>query len=85
VKLYLHSPIRLHGLSTGTNLTFTLSPSSADVKNAWSYTANAPYIFMEWRLVKHLNIYKKICLFRNIVIQLVGHVEHLASCAFFHI
>jgi hypothetical protein len=29
------------------------SPSSAEVKNAWSYTSTPQYIFMEWCYVKH--------------------------------
>jgi hypothetical protein len=28
-------------------------PSSADVKNAWSYTFTPQYVFMAWCLVKH--------------------------------
>jgi hypothetical protein len=28
-------------------------PSSADVKNAWSYTSTPQYVFMAWCLVKH--------------------------------
>jgi hypothetical protein len=28
-------------------------PSSAEVKNAWSYTSTPQYIFMTWCLVKH--------------------------------
>jgi hypothetical protein len=28
-------------------------PSSAEVKNAWSYTSTPPYAFMAWCLVKH--------------------------------
>jgi hypothetical protein len=28
-------------------------PSSAEVKNAWSYTSTPPYVFMAWCLVKH--------------------------------
>jgi hypothetical protein len=28
-------------------------PSSAKVKNEWSYTFTPPYVFMEWYLVKH--------------------------------
>jgi hypothetical protein len=28
-------------------------PSSAEVKNAWSYTATPQYAFMAWCLVKH--------------------------------
>jgi hypothetical protein len=26
--------------------------SSAEVKNAWSYTATPPYVFMAWYLIK---------------------------------
>jgi hypothetical protein len=28
-------------------------PSSAEVKNAWSYTSTPPYVFIAWCLVKH--------------------------------
>jgi hypothetical protein len=28
-------------------------PSSAEVKNAWSYTSTSQYVFMAWCLVKH--------------------------------
>jgi hypothetical protein len=28
-------------------------PSSAEVKNAWSYTSIPQHVFMEWCLVKH--------------------------------
>jgi hypothetical protein len=28
-------------------------PSSAEVKNAWSYNSIPQYVFMEWYLVKH--------------------------------
>jgi hypothetical protein len=28
-------------------------PSSAEVKNAWSYTSTPQYVFMVWCLVKH--------------------------------
>jgi hypothetical protein len=27
-------------------------PSSAEVKNAWSYTSTPPYVFMAWCLIK---------------------------------
>jgi hypothetical protein len=30
-------------------------PSSAEVKNAWSYTSTPQYVFMAWCLVKHRN------------------------------
>jgi hypothetical protein len=29
-------------------------PSSAEVKNAWSYTSTPQYAFMTWCLVKHM-------------------------------
>jgi hypothetical protein len=29
------------------------SPSSAEVKNAWSYTSTPQYVFIAWCLVKH--------------------------------
>jgi hypothetical protein len=29
------------------------SPSSAGVKNEWSYTSTPQYVFMAWQLVKH--------------------------------
>jgi hypothetical protein len=28
-------------------------PSSAEVKNAWSYTSTLSFVFMAWRLIKH--------------------------------
>jgi hypothetical protein len=31
-------------------------PSSAEVKNAWSYTFTLPYVCMAWCLVKHTAI-----------------------------
>jgi hypothetical protein len=40
--------IRELGHETGHSL-----PSSAEVKNVWSYTSIHPYIFMAWFLVKH--------------------------------
>jgi hypothetical protein len=30
-------------------------PSSAEAKNAWSYTSSLPYVFMAWCLIKHKN------------------------------
>jgi hypothetical protein len=29
------------------------TPSSADIKNAWSYIPTSPYDFMAWFLIKH--------------------------------
>jgi hypothetical protein len=34
-------------------------PSSADVKNAWSYTSTPQYVFMVWCLVKHRDNFKQ--------------------------
>jgi hypothetical protein len=34
-------------------------PSSAKVKNAWSYTSTPPYIFMVWCLVKNIENFTK--------------------------
>jgi hypothetical protein len=31
-------------------------PSSAEVKNVWSYTSTPQYVFMVWSLVKHRDI-----------------------------
>jgi hypothetical protein len=28
-------------------------PSSAEVKNVWSYNSTPPFFFMEWCVVKH--------------------------------
>jgi hypothetical protein len=28
-------------------------PSSAEVKNAWSYTSTTPHVFMAWWVIKH--------------------------------
>jgi len=30
-----------------------LSPPSAEVKNAWSYTSTPTYVFIAWCLIKH--------------------------------
>jgi hypothetical protein len=32
-------------------------PSSAEVKNAWSYTSTPQYVFAVWYLVKHRDNY----------------------------
>jgi len=32
-----------------------LPPSSAEVKNTWSYTSTTPYVFMVWYFVKRRN------------------------------
>jgi hypothetical protein len=52
MDLYIHSPIRLHGvvlkyLSTGTTLLFIIiPPASAEVKKMWIYTSAPAYAFM---------------------------------------
>jgi hypothetical protein len=40
-------------------------PSSAEVKNAWSYTSIPPYVFMAWCLVIHRDNFSSK--FRNII------------------
>jgi hypothetical protein len=35
-------------------------PSSAEVKNAWSYSSTPQYVFMAWCLVKHSGTYYNI-------------------------
>jgi len=30
-----------------------LSPTSGELKNAWSYTSILPYVFIEWFLIKY--------------------------------
>jgi hypothetical protein len=37
-------------------------PSSAEVKNAWSYTSTPQYVFMAWCLLKHRNDFKLLVL-----------------------
>jgi hypothetical protein len=36
-------------------------PSSAEVKNAWSYTSIPPYVFMAWCLVKYRESFSFTC------------------------
>jgi hypothetical protein len=36
-------------------------PSSAEVKNAWSYSSTPYYVFMEWCLVKHRHNFTFTC------------------------
>jgi hypothetical protein len=31
-------------------------PSSAEVKNDWSYTSTPPNVFMAWYLIKHRDL-----------------------------
>jgi hypothetical protein len=39
-------------------------PSSAEVKNAWSYTSTLPYVFMALYLVKHRG---KFIIYSNLI------------------
>jgi len=39
------------------------SPSSAEVKNAWSYTSTPQSVFMEWYLVKHRDDFTLLLLY----------------------
>jgi hypothetical protein len=45
-------PVGTGGSSPAREVHHTL-PSSAEVKNAWSYTSTPPYVFMAWCLIKH--------------------------------
>jgi hypothetical protein len=44
-----------HGKTTGVWVR-QLAPSSANVKNEWSYTFTFPYDFMVWCLIKRISI-----------------------------
>jgi hypothetical protein len=45
-------------------------PSSAEIKNAWSYFSNTQYVFMAWCLVKHRDNF-------TFTSALVSHVEYI--------
>jgi hypothetical protein len=49
-------------------------PSSAEVKNAWSYTSTYLYVFMVWYVVKHSDNYSTLPLSRRmeVVIHCCG-------------
>jgi hypothetical protein len=54
-------------------------PSSAEVKNAWSYTSTPQYVFMAWCLVKHRDAFLsyQICrLYRCSLIQLLCILDY---------
>jgi hypothetical protein len=36
------------------------SPSSAEIKNAWSYTSTSPHVFMVWCLIKQKDNFTSI-------------------------
>jgi hypothetical protein len=46
-------------------------PSSAEVKNEWSYTSTPQYVFMAWCLVKHTDNFT--LLYSNIYLELNEH------------
>jgi hypothetical protein len=50
-------------------------PSSAEVKNAWSYTSTPLYVFMAWCLVKHRDNFTFAVSFK--IIPLNADVEHV--------
>jgi hypothetical protein len=43
-------------------------PSSAEVKNAWSYTSTTQYVFKAWCLVKHRDNF-------TFIIKMFGYVQ----------
>jgi hypothetical protein len=49
---------------------YHLSPSSAKVKNVWSYTPTPHYVFMAWCLVKHRDNFTFTLLFNKLVMDL---------------
>jgi hypothetical protein len=52
--LFAISPRKVALGSTGARLwSYPLTPSGAEVKNAWSYTSTPPYVFTTWFLIKH--------------------------------
>jgi hypothetical protein len=50
-------------------------PSSAEVKNAWSYTSTPQYVFMAWCLVKHRdNFTFNLYLYITVTLSVVAYV-----------
>jgi hypothetical protein len=56
-------------------------PSSADVKNAWSFISTPQYVFMAWCLVKHRDNFT-FTYRRNIQIVLIADYSNIlvSSC-----
>jgi hypothetical protein len=50
-------------------------PSSAEIKNAWSYTSIPQYVFMAWCLVKHRDNFTFNFYFRNLICKIKGEVS----------
>jgi len=49
-------------------------PSSAEVKNSWSYTSISPCIFMSWCLIKHrINLYGVVEEFQKNVVMVLQY------------
>jgi hypothetical protein len=44
-------------------------PSSAEVKNAWSYTSTPQYVFMTWYLVKHRDNFTNFTFYFTHIVQ----------------
>jgi hypothetical protein len=57
--------------------------SSAEVKNAWSYTSTPPYVFLVWDFVKHsnnlLSLSLKSPILRESQIQMIDCIKN-GSC-----
>jgi hypothetical protein len=61
-ELYDH----FHQVLFGIMLSYSSeSPSSAEVKNAWSYTSTPPYLFMAWYLLSTVYIFMTWCLIKR--------------------
>jgi len=37
---------------------YHLTPSSVEFNNEWSYASSVPYVFVAWRLIKHMDNFK---------------------------
>jgi hypothetical protein len=56
-------------------------PSSAVVKNAWSYTSTPQYVFMAWRLVKHRDNFPIVILRYRFSMNSSSFLKKLKCCA----
>jgi hypothetical protein len=56
-------------------------PSSAVVKNAWSYTSTSPYVFMVWYLVKHrLRLHGLVHIYTRVYPKISGLAAWSENC-----
>jgi hypothetical protein len=72
-----------HGKTTGVWVR-QLAPSSADVKNEWSYTFTFPYVFMAWCLIKRISIlsnttYRQRKPHRKVAVRFLGAESSIDS------